>query len=64
MVLEKLPAHLPTWQIHSGSADWLGRLAVTKGWWGCEEYDVADCFLNTPREAVLAALAFWLTTTQ
>jgi hypothetical protein len=52
------------WQLHSGSAEWLARLAATKGWWGCEAYDVADCFLNTPREAVIAALSCWLTTTQ
>ena len=64
LVLKRLLDNLPTWQLHSGSAEWLERLATTKGWWSCEEYDVADCFLNTSREAVLAALAFWLTTTQ
>ena len=63
MAMEKRPSHLPMWQLHSGSAEWLGRLAETKGWWGCEEYDVADCFLNTPRDAVLAAVDFWLATT-
>jgi hypothetical protein len=52
------------WQLHSGSAEWLKRLAATKGYWGCEEYDVADCFLNTPREAVLGAIRFWLGATQ
>ena len=64
LVLERLHDHLAMWQLRSGSAEWLERLAATKGWWGCEEYDVANCFLNTPREAVLAALTFWTTTTQ
>ena len=64
VVLEHLPNHLPMWQLHSGSAEWMQRLAVTKEWWGCEEYDVADCFLNTPPDAVLAAVEFWLLTTQ
>jgi hypothetical protein len=63
-VMEKRSTHLPMWQLHSGSAEWLKRLITAKGWWGCDEYDVADCFLNTPREAVLAAVEFWLTTTQ
>ena len=52
------------WQLHSGSAEWLGRVATTRGWWGCDEYDVADCFLNTPRDAVLDAITFWLEATQ
>ena len=64
MVLEKRPTHLPMWQLHSGSAEWLERIAATKGWWGCDEYDVADCFLNTPRGAVLAAVEFWMFTTR
>ena len=64
LVLQRRPAHLPMWQLHAGSAEWLKRVSPTKGWWGCEEYDVADCFLNTPREAVLEAVGYWLRTTQ
>lgn len=64
LVLQKRPQHLPMWQLHSGSSQWLQRLSPTREWWGCEEYDVADCFLNTPRGAVLEALDFWLFTTK
>ena len=63
LVLQQRPQHLPMWQLHSGSSEWLERLGPTMGWWGCEEYDVADCFLNTPREAVMDAVGFWLLTT-
>lgn len=63
LVIASRPHHLPMWQLHSGSAEWLQRLASTKGWWGLDEYDVADCFLNTPREQVLKALNFWLART-
>ena len=52
------------WKLQAGSAEWLRRGISTKGWWDCEEYDVADCFLNTPREAVLEAVGYWLRTTQ
>ena len=27
---------------------------------GCAEFDVEDCFLNTPREMVMEALTFWM----
>jgi hypothetical protein len=63
-VLQRRPDHLPMWQLHAGSAEWLKRVSPTKGWWGCEEYDVADCFLNTPREAVQEAVGYWLQFTQ
>jgi len=64
LVIQKRPHHLPMWQLHAGSAEWLKRLGPTNGWWGMEEYDVSDCFLNTPREAVMAAVDYWLQTTQ
>ena len=64
VVMEKRPTHLPMWQLHSGSAEWLQRLVATRGGWGLEEFDVSDCFLNTPRESVLAAVKFWMVTTQ
>ena len=64
VVMEKRPTHLPMWQLHSGSAEWLQRLVATRGGWGLEEFDVSDCFLNTPRGSVLAAVKFWMVTTQ
>ena len=64
LVLQRRTEHLPMWQLDAGSAEWLKRVSPTKWWWGCEEYDVADCFLNTPREAVLEAVGYWLQTTQ
>jgi len=53
LVVYKRPTHLSMWQLHSGSTEWLQRLEATYGGWGCEEFDVADCFLNTPRESVM-----------
>ena len=65
VVMEKQPDHLPMCQLHSpGSPEWLRQLSRTAGWWGCDECDVSDCFLNTPREAVLAAVVFWLQLSQ
>jgi len=64
LVIEARSSHLPMWQLHSGSVEWLGKLDVTRGWWGLVEFDVADCFLNTPRDAVLAAVEFWLEKTE
>ena len=58
LVMERRPSHLPMWQLHSGSKDWLQRIGKTRGWWGCDEYDVADCFLNTPRNEVLESVRF------
>ena len=60
VVMEKWPSHLPMWQLHSGSREWLARIARTGSWWGSLEYDVSDCFLNTPREAVMESVSFWL----
>ena len=42
-----------------GAEKWVGlQVNPTKGWWGCEEYAAADCFLNTSQEAVLAAVEY------
>ena len=60
MVMEARASHLPMWQLHSGSAEWFERIGTTAGWWGLLEFVVADCFLNTPCEAVIAAVEFWL----
>ena len=59
LVMVRRPSHLPMWQLHSGSREWLQRIGATLGWWGCDEYDVADCFLNTPRDEVLDSIRFW-----
>ena len=37
LVLQNRPHHLPMWQLHSGSSEWLQRLGPTGEWWGCEE---------------------------
>ena len=58
LVLERRPTHLPMWQLHSGSREWLERIRHTSGWWGCDEYDVNDCYLNTPRPEVLDSARF------
>ena len=58
LVLQQRPQHLPMWQLHAGSSQWLEQLASTMGWWGCEQYDVADCFFNIYREAVMNASLF------
>ena len=53
------------WQLHAATSKWMKQLGPdTRGWWCLEECDVADCFLNTPREAVLAAVEYWLHKTQ
>ena len=64
IVLQRRPGHLPMWKLQAGSAEWLKRGISTKGWWDCEEYDGADCFMNPPREAVQEAMGYWLLTTQ
>ena len=59
LVLQQHPNHLPMWQLHAGTTEWMKQLGpATRGWRVLEEYDVADCFLNTPREAVLAAVEY------
>ena len=64
LVLQRQPSHLPMWQLHSGSKDWLRRISSTNGYWGCDEYDVNDCFLNTPpRHEVLGCSRFWIDAT-
>ena len=45
--------------MHEGVREWL-RLLFSLGASELVEFDVEDCFLNTPREAVLPALDYWL----
>ena len=59
MVIQKRASHFPMWEMHKGIEEWLEAISKTKGAWGCVEMDVADCFLNTPREEVLRSLTFW-----
>ena len=56
-------SHTPMWRLHKGTAAWLNSLAennVLHSLRQLVEYDVADCFLNTPRNLVLRALRYWL----
>ena len=48
------------WRLHEGSRKWIEELLRARDVVGCAEYDVEDCFLNTPRELVLDALKFWI----
>ena len=59
LLLQHQPNNLPLWQLHAGTAEWMKQLGpVNRGWCGLEEFDVADCFLNTPLEAALAAVVY------
>ena len=60
LVRAKRPQHVPMWQLHSGSREWLARLASRPNIAAVSEFDVEDCFLNTPREEVVGAVEFWL----
>ena len=63
-VKEKRPNHTPMWRLHAGTLSFLSALqrSVCDGYQIKElaEFDVAACFLNTPRSSVLPALRFWL----
>ena len=63
LVVSRRPLHLPMWQMHTGCTDWLQRIGPTNAWWGCDAYDVNDCFLNTPRNEVLDSARFWMAVT-
>ena len=54
------PLHIPMWRLHAGSLAWVTLLCSRADIVGCAEFDVEDCFLNTPRQMVLQALDFWL----
>jgi hypothetical protein len=64
MVRVSRPQHVPIWQLHAGTHEWIQHLSRFQQSWGCIEFDVADCFLNTPRTEVLAAVEFWATLLQ
>ena len=54
------PHHVPMWQLHHGSRGWLSRIAEQSNVAAVAEFDVEDCFLNSPREEALGAVEFWL----
>ena len=58
-VKERHPHHLPMWRMHHGASEWL-KLLRTQPVSRMAEFDVKDCFLNTPRALVMPALRFWL----
>ena len=58
-VHEAKGTHLPIWQMHHGTRRWLELLAKQSNLSRLVEFDVEDCFLNTPRELVIPALRFW-----
>ena len=60
VVERKHPLHTPMWKLHAGSLAWVSLLSSRTDLVGCAEFDVEDCFLNTPRQLVLDALDFWL----
>ena len=60
VVRQRRSHHLPVWMMHSGAQEWLGLLSKAPNLTHIIEYDVEDCFLNTPRSLVLPALQFWL----
>ena len=60
MVRAKRSQHVPMWQLHSGSQEWLARLATCPNVPSGSEFDVEDCFLNMPRAEVVGAVESWL----
>ena len=60
VVRDQRPDHLPVWKMHCGSLEWLNLLSRQRELTHLIEYDVEDCFLNTPRGLVVPALDFWL----
>ena len=60
MVRARRPLHIPMWRLHTGSRDWLCSIASHKDIVEVGEWDVEDCFLNTPREEVTGSAEFWL----
>ena len=58
-VRERHPQHMPIWKMHRGMQHFL-QLLRSKKISAMAEFDVEDCFLNTPRALVIPALQFWL----
>ena len=60
VVHETKGTHLPIWRMHQGTHQWLKMLTTQSELTHLAEFDVEDCFLNTPRELVVLALRFWI----
>ena len=52
--------HVTLWALHSGMRECLENLCLIANPDSVVEYDVEDCFLNTPRDKVLVALRYWM----
>ena len=52
--------HIPIWRMHQGTHIWLQAIATSRCGAELVEFDVEDCFLNTPRDLVVPALRFWM----
>ena len=48
------------WQLHSGNHEWIACLVNQPGTAAVAEFDVQDCFMNTPRDEVPQAVDFRL----
>ena len=59
-VQARFPMHTAMWKLHCGSLEWVTKLQQRADVVQCAEFDVEDCFLNTPRGLVLQALDFWV----
>ena len=60
VVRQAYPRHCPIWGLHSATKEWLSVLCRYGPASSIIEYDVEDCFLNTPQDQAFPALAFWL----
>ena len=63
-VQQRIPTHHPLWELHSGSRDFLIALRRTHNPAAIIEYDVEDCFLNTPQQRVRPAAEYWIAVLQ
>ena len=59
VVRDSRQGHVPIWRMHQGTRQWLESLARSGPHVELVEFDVEDCFLNTPRHLVVPALRFW-----
>ena len=60
VVRDTRDTHIPIWRMHQGTHQWLEAISESSGNSQLAEFDVEDCFLNTPREMVVPALQFWM----
>ena len=60
VVRSKMALHHPLWELHAGTCEFLHSLNVVRNATSVLEYDVEDCFLNTPQAKVRPAVEYWL----